>query len=184
MRKDDLADKEELEERLWELKGYVTRYLRTFGIKESFLDDAVQETMMNAWMHMDQLRDVNLMKGWVRTIAKNTGFKYIKKLRQRQNHEVSWENALNSIAAEEDEESLRRELWTYMENMELERVDKLISCLNEKEKNIVLLHYAFRHPLTEVAKIAGESYANTRKISSRAIEKMRKYAAKEDGRGE
>ena len=67
--------------------------------------------------------------------------------------------------------------------MELERLDRLLNCLNEWEKNIVLLYYVFQHPFTEVAKIVGESYANTRKISSRAIEKMRKYAAKEDGHG-
>ena len=76
---DDFAIKEELEEKLWELKGYVTRYLRALGIKDDILDDVVQETMVDAWMHMNQLRDVSLMKSWVRTIAKNTGFRYIKK---------------------------------------------------------------------------------------------------------
>ena len=35
---DDFAVKEELEEKLWELKGYVTRYLRALGIKDDILD--------------------------------------------------------------------------------------------------------------------------------------------------
>ena len=180
---DDFAVKEELEEKLWELKGYVTRYLRALGIKDDILDDVVQETMVDAWMHMNQLRDVSLMKSWVRTIAKNTGFRYTKKIRRKQMWEFSLEAASESAAFKENEVGLCDELWRHVENMELERLDRLLNCLNEREKNIVLLYYVFQHPFTEVAKIVGESYANTRKISSRAIEKMRKYAAKEDGHG-
>lgn len=63
-----------------------------------------------------------------------------------------------------------------------ERIKELLSCLGKKEKNVILLQYVFGHSLKEVAKIIGESYANTRKISSRAIAKMREYAAKEDSR--
>ena len=180
---DDFAVKEELEEKLWGLKGYVTRYLRALGIKDDILDDVVQETMVDAWMHMNQLRDVSLMKSWVLTIAKNTGFRYIKKIQRKQMLEFSLEAASESAAFKENEEGLCDELWRHVENMELERLDRLLNCLNEREKNIVLLYYVFQHPFTEVAKIVGESYANTRKISSRAIAKMREYAAKEDGHG-
>ena len=95
---DDFAVKEELEEKLWDLKGYVTRYLRALGIKDDILDDVVQETMVDAWMHMNQLRDVSLMKSWVRTIAKNTGFRYIKKIRRKQMWEFSLEAASESAA--------------------------------------------------------------------------------------
>ena len=183
IRKDDLISKAEFEETLWELGEYVSRYLRTFGLRDGILEDAVQETMMNAWIHMDQLRDGNRIKWWVRSIAKNVGFKYIKKINQKQSREVPLEATVGGIACEEDEESLCKELCICMENMELERVGELICCLTEREKNVILLHYAFMHPFDEVAKIVGETYANTRKISSRVINKMREYAAKEDTRG-
>ena len=51
-RKDDLVTKVELGEKLWELEGYVSKYLRTFGLKDGILEDAVQETLMNGWMHL------------------------------------------------------------------------------------------------------------------------------------
>ena len=182
-RKDDLANKAELEERLWELQGYVTRYLRTFDLGEGLLDDAVQETMINAWMHIDQLRDVSRMKWWVRSIAMNVGLKYVKKINQKLSREVSLEMRLENIASEEEEALLCQALSDYVEKVDLGRIKKLLSCLSKREKNVVMLQYAFQHSLKEVAKIIGESYANTRKISSRSIAKMREYAAKEDSRG-
>lgn len=182
-REDDSAYKAEFEEKLWELGGYVSRYLRTFGLRDGILEDAVQETMINAWVHMDQLRDESRIKWWVRSIARNVGIKYLKKINQKQSREVPLEAAMGSLVCEEDEESLCKELCICMENMELERVGELICCLTEREKNVILLHYAFMHPLDEVAKIVGETYVNTRKISSRAIKKMREYAAREDNRG-
>ena len=82
-RKDDLVTKVELGEKLWELEGYVSKYLRTFGLKDGILEDAVQETLMNGWMHIEQLRDVSRMKWWVRSIAKNVGLKKTKKINQK-----------------------------------------------------------------------------------------------------
>lgn len=182
-RKDDLANKAELEEKLWELQGYVTRYLRTFDLGEGLLDDAVQETMINAWMHIDQLRDVSRMKWWVRSIAMNVGLKYVKMIKQKLSREISLETRLENVASEEEEAMLCQALSVYVEKADLGRIKELLSCLGKKEKNIILLQYVFQHSLKEVAKITGESYANTRKISSRAIAKMREYAAKEESRG-
>lgn len=181
-RKDDLANKAELEEKLWELQGYVTRYLRTFDLGEGLLDDAVQETMINAWMHIDQLRDVSRMKWWVRSIAMNVGLKYVKKINQKLSREVSLETRLENVASEEEEAMLCQALSEYVEKADLGRIEELLSCLSKKEKNVILLQHVFQHSLKEVAKIIGESYANTRKISSRAMARMREYAAKEDGR--
>lgn len=178
-RNDDLANEAELEEKLWEQKEYVTHYLRTFNLKDGILEDAVQETMMNGWMHVDQLRDVSRIKWWVRSIAKNVGLKYINKINHKNNCEVSFEDTMDNIASEVDGAKLCGELWLHMENMELEQVDKLLNCLKEREKNVVLLHYAFEHPFEEVAQIMGITPVNARKISSRAVEKMREFAAKE-----
>ena len=180
--KDDLVYKAEFEEKLWELGGYVSHYLRTFGLKDGILEDAVQETMINAWVHMDQLRDESRIKWWVRSIAKNVGLKYLRKINQKRSRELSLEAVMGSAACEEDEERLAKKLYGCMENMELEYVGQLLCCLTEREKNVILLHYAFMHPLDEVARIVGETYVNTRKISSRAIKKMREYAAKEGKR--
>lgn len=181
--KDDLADKAELEQKLWELQGYVFRYLRTFGLEDGVVEDALQEAMMNAWMHIDQLRDVSLIKGWVRSIAKNVGLKYVKKVKQRQRQEISLETAMENIVSEEDETKLCQELCIYMDTIDTEYIEKLLCCLSQREKNVILLQYAFQHSLKEVAQIIGETYVNTRTISSRAKEKVRENAAKEERRG-
>ena len=101
-RKDDLVTKVELGEKLWELEGYVSKYLRTFGLKDGILEDAVQETLMNGWMHIEQLRDVSRMKWWVRSIAKNVGLKYAKKINQKRIREFSLEETMDKAVSEED----------------------------------------------------------------------------------
>ena len=131
-RKDDLVNKAELEERLWELQGYVTRYLRTFDLGEGLLDDAVQETMINAWMHIDQLRDVSRMKWWVRSIAMNVGLKYVKKIKQKLSREISLETRLENVASEEEEAMLCQALSEYVEKADLGRVEELLSCLGKE----------------------------------------------------
>lgn len=182
-KRDDLENKAELEKKLWELQGYVTRYLRTFDLGEGLLDVAVQETMFNAWIHMDQLRDVSRMKWWVRSIAMKVGLKYVKKIKQKLSREVSLEMRLENVASEEEEAMLCQALSDYVNKVNLGRIEELLSCLSKKEKNVILLQHVFGHSLKEVAKILGETYDNTRKISSRAMAKMREYAAKEESRG-
>jgi len=41
-------------------------------------DDVVQETFLRASMHIEQLHDVHKLEAWVRAIAKNESYKYLR----------------------------------------------------------------------------------------------------------
>jgi RNA polymerase sigma factor (sigma-70 family) len=41
-------------------------------------DDVVQETFLRASMHIEQLRNVHKLEAWVRAIAKNESYKYLR----------------------------------------------------------------------------------------------------------
>ena len=41
-------------------------------------DDVVQETFLRASVHIEQLRDVHKLEAWVRAIAKNESYKYLR----------------------------------------------------------------------------------------------------------
>ena len=66
-----------------------------------------------------------------------------------------------------------------MENRDLEKISELLDRLSEKERRIIVLRYIHELPLTEVVKLVDETYANTRTIASRAMRKLKKYAAEE-----
>ena len=61
-------------------------------------DDVVQETFLRASVHIEQLHDVHKLEAWVRAIAKNESYKY---LRQHQRSLLGGE-PLHAYSAEAD----------------------------------------------------------------------------------
>jgi len=57
-------------------------------------EDLTQETYLQACRKIDQLRDPNTAKGWLCTILRN---RYLKRLRDKENKEVSLGPALEAI---------------------------------------------------------------------------------------
>lgn len=177
--KDKLTDKEKLEEELWDLQQDIWFYLRAFDIPISSVDDAVQETMLKAWKNISQLRDVERLKWWVLKIASNVGKAYIKKESHRRIKEISLDERMEQISVDDGSEMSDEALCLVMENRDLEKISELLDRLSEKERRIIVLRYIHELPLTEVAKLVDETYANTRTMASRAMKKLKKYAAEE-----
>ncbi|MGN0735559.1 MAG: RNA polymerase sigma factor [Anaerovoracaceae bacterium] len=179
LNKDGLTDKERLEDELLSLQKEIWLYLRAFDIPLSTVDDAVQETMLRAWKNIGQLRDAQSMKWWVLKIASNVGKAYVKKEKYREIREISLDERVEQIPDGDEAEMTDEALCIAMENTELEKISELLDRLSDKERQVIVLRYIHELPLTEVAKLVGETYANTRTIASRAMRKLKKYAAKE-----
>ena len=179
LNKDGLKDKERLEDELLSLQKEIWLYLRAFDIPLSTVDDAVQETMLRAWKNIGQLRDVQRMKWWVLKIASNVGKAYVKKEKYRGIREISLDERVEQIPDGDEAEMTDEALCIVMENTELEKISELLDRLSDKERQVIVLRYIHELPLTEVAKLVGETYANTRTIASRAMRKLKKYAAEE-----
>ena len=179
LNKDGLTDKERLEDELFSLQQEIWLYLRAFDIPLSTVDDAVQETMLRAWKNIGQLRDVQRMKWWVLKIASNVGKAYVKKEKYRGIREISLDERVEQIPDGDEAEMTDEALCIVMENTELEKISELLDRLSDKERQVIVLRYIHELLLTEVAKLVGETYANTRTIASRAMRKLKKYAAEE-----
>ena len=179
LNKDGLTDKERLEDELLSLQKEIWLYLRAFDIPLSTVDDAVQETMLRAWKNIGQLRDAQSMKWWVLKIASNVGKAYVKKEKYREIREISLDERVEQIPDGDEAEMADEALCIAMENTELEKISELLDRLSDKERQVIVLRYIHELPLTEVAKLVGETYANTRTIASRAMRKLKKYAAEE-----
>ena len=179
LNKDGLKDKERLEDELLSLQKEIWLYLRAFEMPLSTVDDAVQETMIRAWKNIGQLRDAQSMKWWVLKIASNIGKAYVKKEKYRKIREISLDERVEQIPDGDEAEMTDEALCLVMENTDLEKISVLLDRLSDKERQVIVLRYIHELPLTEVAKLVGETYANTRTIASRAMNKLKKYAAEE-----
>ncbi len=179
LNKDGLKDKERLEDELLSLQKEIWLYLRAFEMPLSTVDDAVQETMIRAWKNIGQLRDAQSMKWWVLKIASNVGKAYVKKEKYRKIREISLDERVEQIPDGDEAEMTDEALCLAMENTDLEKISELLDRLSDKERQVIVLRYIHELLLTEVAKLVGETYANTRTIASRAMRKLKKYAAEE-----
>lgn len=179
LNKDGLTDKERLEDELLSLQKEIWLYLRAFEMPLSTVDDAVQETMLRAWKNIGQLRDAQSMKWWVLKIASNVGKAFVKKEKYRKIREISLDERVEQIPDGDEAEMTDEALCLVMENTDLEKISELLDMLSDKERQVIVLRYIHELPLTEVAKLVGETYANTRTIASRAMRKLKKYAAEE-----
>ena len=179
LNKDGLKDKERLEDELLSLQKEIWLYLRAFEMPLSTVDDAVQETMIRAWKNIGQLRDAQSMKWWVLKIASNIGKAYVKKEKYRKIREISLDERVEQIPDGDEAEMTDEALCLAMENTDLEKISELLDRLSDKERQVIVLRYIHELPLTEVTKLVGETYANTRTIASRAMRKLKKYAAEE-----
>lgn len=179
LNKDRLKDKERLEDELLSLQKEIWLYLRAFEMPLSTVDDAVQETMIRAWKNIGQLRDAQSMKWWVLKIASNIGKAYVKKEKYRKIREISLDERVEQIPDGDEAEMTDEALCLAMENTDLEKISELLDRLSDKERQVIVLRYIHELLLTEVAKLVGETYANTRTIASRAMRKLKKYAAEE-----
>ena len=179
LNKDGLKDKERLEDELLSLQKEIWLYLRAFEMPLSTVDDAVQETMIRAWKNIGQLRDAQSMKWWVLKIASNIGQAYVKKEKYRKIREISLDERVEQIPDGDEAEMTDEALCLAMENTDLEKISELLDRLSDKERQVIVLRYIHELLLTEVAKLVGETYANTRTIASRAMRKLKKYAAEE-----
>ena len=179
LNKDGLKDKERLEDELLSLQKEIWLYLRAFEMPLSTVDDAVQETMIRAWKNIGQLRDAQSMKWWVLKIASNIGKAYVKKEKYRKIREISLYERVEQIPDGDEAEMTDEALCLAMENTDLEKISELLDRLSDKERQVIVLRYIHELLLTEVAKLVGETYANTRTIASRAMRKLKKYAAEE-----
>lgn len=72
----------EKEAKLLEHYNDVIHYLRAFNIDENLLDDAIQDTFVEALSSLDTLRDETKMKYWLIKIAKRVGKQICDKMQK------------------------------------------------------------------------------------------------------
>lgn len=156
----------------------VFHYLSVFDIGAAEIEDAVQDTYIEALTYLDKLRDITKMKFWLLKIAKRVGIKYAVKRKKRIMNESTIED-YKTMPEPGTADVPDKQLCDLVEKMNREELWSLLRRLSDKELKILLLHFAYGYKFKDIAKMVGESDTNTRSISKRARDKLRAMAEKE-----
>lgn len=151
----------------------VVRYLKAFDLSESDLEDAIQDTFVEAFSRAGQLRDEEKVKHWIIKIARSKGRKYKRKSSILVTIECAFKEDVVQLSCQETYEDdvlagliLKSDMVDLIES---------IKSLNYKEQKALILQYVYGEKLKDIAIILGENLNNTKSISRRAKEKARKF---------
>ena len=149
----------------------VVRYLKAFDLSDDDLQDAIQDTFVEAFSRASQLRDEEKVKHWIIKIAKSKGRKYKIKSEILVTIECAFREDVVQLSCQEaHEDDILTEL---IVKADMKDLIESIKSLNYKEQKALILQYVYGEKLKDIAIILGENLNNTKSISRRAKEKAR-----------
>ena len=151
----------------------VVRYLKAFDLSDDDLQDAIQDTFVEAFSRANQLRDEEKVKHWIIKIAKSKGRKYKIKSEILVTIECAFREDVVQLSCQEaHEDDILTEL---IVKADMKDLIESIKSLNYKEQKALILQYVYGEKLKDIAIILGENLNNTKSISRRAKEKAREF---------
>lgn len=130
-------------------------------------EDAVQETFVQAYFHMKELRDPSKLKYWLFRIMYRKVFRITKK----HSHEIAVDDiALRADHAAEKSADVTDEICEFQGDPQIEEA---LAALDEKHRKVIVLYYYSGFSVKEIAAITG-SIEGT--VKSRLYTARRKIA--------
>jgi RNA polymerase sigma factor (sigma-70 family) len=162
LRRGERAAAEEL------VDGYYDRiylFMRAVGHDRQTSEDLTQETFMQAWHHVGQLRNGRALSSWLFRIAANTSRLYWR--RHRGVRMVGFEPApMPTDDPDSPEQASGQE--------ELTRVRDAVTRLPQKLRQAVVLHYVEQLSISEAAAVAGIRKGTLKSRLNRALRVLRR----------
>ena len=140
-------------------------FMRRLGHDRQVSEDLTQESFLNAWQHIAQLRDGKALNGWLYRIAGNVSRLYWRRRKRKKLTDVENYNVTNSSnagleIAEHDEQ--------------LEQLKNAVARLPVKLRQTVVLHYMQQLTIAEAADAAGIREGTFKSRLNRALKTLRK----------
>ena len=139
-------------------------YMRRLGHSRQNSEDLTQESFIQAWQHIGQLRDGSSLNGWLYRIAGNASCVY---WRNNKNRKTASMDGFDVGDGSDSHESLGDfEL--------LENLNEAVSALPRKFHEPVVLHYMQHLTIREAAEALGIREGTCKSRLSRALDSLRK----------
>lgn len=140
-------------------------YMRRLGHDRQVSEDLTQESFLNAWYHIGQLKDGKALGGWLYRIAGNVSKLYWRKHKGKKMVSLEWVDAANEKWADTGEID---------EYEQLERLQNAVNKLPGKLQEVVVLHYMQHLTISEAAHAAGIRLGTFKSRLGRALKTLRK----------
>jgi RNA polymerase sigma-70 factor, ECF subfamily len=138
------GDHEAAKELVHSYYDQIYQFMRWLGYSRHESEDLTQESFLQAWYHIGQLKDGAALTGWLYRIASN-----VSKMHWRKEKAMAARmEGIADIAAEVERDRLAGE-------EELEKLRKAVHRLPMKLRQTVVLHYLQRLSIPEAAAAAG-----------------------------
>lgn len=147
-------------------------YMRRLGHSCQVSEDLTQESFIQAWQHIGQLRSAKALNSWLYRIAANVSKRHIRKYRGRK---------LFSMEAADLPDSTEDE---YNKVRHLEQVGRLkiaVERLPVKLRQVIVLHYMQYLTIAEAAEAAEVTEGTFKSRLNRALKVLRNQVSSEDG---
>ncbi len=140
-------------------------YMRRLGHNHQLSEDLTQESFLNAWRHIGQLRDGKALNGWLYRIASNVSRLHWRTQGGRKEVSIEGFNVQHTGVVASDEAG---------HSEQLERLESVVARLPMKLKQVVVLHYMQDLTIAEAAQAAGIRQGTCKSRLNRALKILRK----------
>ncbi len=140
-------------------------FMRRLGHNRQVSEDLTQESFLNAWHHIGQLRDGKALNGWLYRIAGNVSKLYWRKHKGRKTAALEGFDVPDSANAQYDKVE---------RNEQLEQLKNAVARLPIKLRQTVVLHYLQHLTIAESADAAGVREGTFKSRLNRALTALRK----------
>ncbi len=142
-------------------------FMRRFGHSCQVSEDLTQESFLQAWQHIGQLRTGKALNGWLYRIAGNVSKQYWRSHKNTKALPIEAFDVPDSSEASEGK----------IERLEqIGRLKNAIAGLPIKLRQTVVLHYMQHLTIAEAAEAAGIREGTFKSRLNRALEALRKQA--------
>jgi len=146
-------------------------YMRRLGHSVQVSEDITQESFLQAWHHIGQLKDGRALNGWLYRIAGNASKHYWRRYCGRK------AIGLEGLVVEDNKKVEHHDAEL---SEELQRLKTAVSELPFKLREAVVLHYMQNLTITEAAQAAGVREGTFKSRLGRALEILRKDFLKDN----
>jgi len=140
-------------------------FMRRLGHDRQVSEDLTQESFLNAWHHIGQLRDGKSLNGWLYRIAGNVSKLYWRKHKGRKTADLEGFDVPDSTNAQYDKVE---------RNEQLEQLKNAVTRLPVKLRQTIVLHYIQQLTIAESADAAGVREGTFKSRLNRALNALRK----------
>ena len=142
-------------------------YMRRLGHDRQVSEDLTQESFLNAWGHIGQLRDGKALNSWLYRIAGNVSKLYLRRHKGREAASIEGIEVADGSSKTEGDKAGHNE--------QLEQLKNAVTRLPIKLRQAVVLHYMQQLTITEAAEAAGIRKGTFKSRLNRALKALRKH---------